>query len=111
MAKKYRVMTFVSAAVIIAAVVALLGVGTPASAQVDNPPTTGPTPQDCFSDLFHAASDCDRLASDYVVIPATGASAYGPTITECYTDRFHAATDCDRLASELLFPITRESAP
>jgi hypothetical protein len=54
----------------------------------------GPTRGDCFSAVYHAASDCDRLAS---VSPASIQPA-GPTLGNCYSDAYHAASDCDRLA-------------
>jgi hypothetical protein len=49
----------------------------------------------CYSDIFHAASDCDRLASQVVTVSA------GPTTLDCFTTAYHAASDCDRLSSDL----------
>lgn len=67
------------------------------------------TTQNCFSDLYHAATDCDRLASGATVIqvaalvraglPDTGAKQLGPSSVDCYSAKFHAASDCDRVAS------------
>jgi hypothetical protein len=64
----------------------------------------GLTSNNCFSTGFHAATDCDRMASAPSLIPVTGSSAYGPTAADCYSSKFQAATDCDRLASGVVFP-------
>lgn len=94
-----RWLRIVCTALILALMVGFVGLSAPAFAQGENPPATGPTSSDCFSASFHAASDCDRLASTLVTIPVTGAMLLGPTLQDCYTTRFHAATDCDRLRS------------
>jgi len=100
--KRTRKVTLIAgAALILAAAAALLGFSSPASAQGDTIPLTGPTTGNCFTNSYHAASDCDRLASAQVSIPPTGTGLYGPTMQECYSTRYHAATDCDRLASRL----------
>ena len=92
-------MRVVCMALILALIVTLVGLTVPAFAQEENPLAAGPTSSNCFSARFHAASDCDRLASTLATIPVTGAELHGPTTTDCYTTRFHAATDCDRLVS------------
>lgn len=55
----------------------------------------GPSAATCYSDAYHAASDCDRLALQVVTLSA------GPTILDCFTAAYHAASDCDRLSFDL----------
>lgn len=59
-------------------------------------PGTSPSTNDCFSPVYHAASDCDRLASQAI------AQSVGPTIASCFSAAYHAASDCDRLASQAI---------
>jgi hypothetical protein len=101
MEKANRVIVIVSAALLLAAIVTFWGIGSAVMAQAGSPLPTGPTTGDCFTASYHAASDCDRLASGQAIIPPTGVSAYLPTLQNCFTARFHAASDCDRLASEV----------
>jgi hypothetical protein len=103
MAKTNRAKVIANAVLLIAALVAFWLGGSPASTQASNIQSTGPTTQDCFSARYHAASDCDRLASAHIVIPSTGVILHGPTRRDCFSTRFHAASDCDRLASEIVF--------
>ena len=63
-----------------------------------NSPDNGPTTANCYSDLFHAASDCDRLASGITLVSLSPAA---PTANACFSAAYHAASDCDRLASEV----------
>ena len=58
----------------------------------------GPTSVDCYSAAYHAASDCDRLASRQIFNASSGRGANGPVSLNCFSEAYHAATDCDRLA-------------
>jgi hypothetical protein len=49
----------------------------------------------CYSDAQHAASDCDRLASQSYF------QSVAPSAANCYSDKFSAASDCDRIASHV----------
>ena len=79
------------AALALAVLLVFLAMTSPVFAQ------SGPTAMDCYSAQYHAASDCDRLASTQVTILITGAGI-GPVLQDCYSARFHAASDCDRLS-------------
>jgi hypothetical protein len=106
MCKTFQFISMVSLTFFLAIFVVFWGNGSPAYAQTENAPS-GPTTQNCFSAAYHAATDCDRLASGATVVqgadlvrpevPVTGAQQ--PNSTNCYSARFHAASDCDRLAS------------
>jgi hypothetical protein len=108
MSKTFRFLRIVSLALLLAVLVEFQGRGVPVQAQSGSAPS-GPTAQDCFSARFHAATDCDRIASGTSVIqgaaviqanvPVTGASLFGPGSKDCYSAKYHAASDCDRLAS------------
>jgi hypothetical protein len=50
----------------------------------------------CYSTTFHAATDCDRLASGNTGV---GLSTNGVSTSSCFSTAYHAASDCDRLAS------------
>lgn len=55
----------------------------------------GPTSKNCFSERYHASTDCDRIASQEYFS--------GPSWYNCFSERYHASTDCDRIASEEYF--------
>jgi hypothetical protein len=89
-----------AAVALIAAVLIWMAYGTPVRA-ADSQQSPGPTLANCWSAEFHAASDCDRLASarTFTSIPTPPG---GPTLANCWSAEFHAASDCDRLASTML---------
>jgi hypothetical protein len=107
MSKNMRFLRIVSLALLLGVFVRFQGSAVPVQAQSGSAPS-GPTAQDCFSARFHAAGDCDRIASGVSVIegaaviqanvPVTGVNLFGPTSKDCFSAKFHAATDCDRLA-------------
>ncbi len=69
-----------------------------------NAPTAGPALSNCFSTAYHAADDCDRLASAPFLLQMPGSNSYGPSIKDCFSGEYHAATDCDRDASGINYP-------
>ena len=77
------------------------------SSDTGGPQSFGPTLKNCYSTEYHAATDCDRLASAPYFIPVTVNPSSGLTTKNCYSAEYHAATDCDRLASApYLIPVS-----
>ena len=95
-----RVLKLFTAALILAAIAAFLGVGFPASAQSQEAQPSGPTTADCYSARFHAASDCDRLSTQLVAVPVTGDGG---------TTRYYAASDGDRFPSQQVAGLQTEA--
>lgn len=89
-----------TAAILLVVIAALGAYSTPVNA-METRQATGPTTANCYSDEFHAASDCDRLATTPNL-----AAAGGPSLQDCYSSVFHAASDCDRIASGNFIPVT-----
>ncbi|RPI86010.1 MAG: hypothetical protein EHM41_09595 [Chloroflexi bacterium] len=91
-----------TAAILLVVIAALGAYSTPAAAMEPNQ-AAGPTTANCYSGEFHAASDCDRLATGTTYLIVTVLS---PTLQDCYSSVFHAASDCDRIASGNFIPVT-----
>jgi hypothetical protein len=60
---------------------------------------SGLSGKNCYSDQYHAATDCDRLASLNASVPNTGVR-FGPLAQDCFSTRYSAASDCDRISWE-----------
>ena len=119
MSKTFRFVGMVSLALFLAIFINFWGSGSPVHAQTGGFPS-GPTTQNCFSDRYPAATDCDRLASGFSVvqeaalvsvgIPITGANPFGPV--RCKNSIWKLPKRKNTFKPELAgIPIPASSAP
>jgi hypothetical protein len=99
MAKTRRIIAVVSTALILAAIVALWGARTPASAQGQILRSNSATGVDCSLNYHAGASDGDRFTSIQGEIPETGGDSQALSAKDCSATRYTAASDGDRFAS------------